>query len=191
MGLRRPIVLGCSIGGRLVLYLAADHPEKVGGVIGLQSGGHVDPYYDTDYLNRPDVHGGLACAGVVSGLIGPDAPAPDRWETLWHYMQGGPGVFKGDLHFYKVDGDVRDRLAAVDTSRCPVFLLTGEYDYSCSPDDTRQVADAIPGSLMTIMTGLGHFPMSENYASFREYLLPTLTAAVKAREQLLEEVKHP
>jgi pimeloyl-ACP methyl ester carboxylesterase len=187
--LDRPIVMGCSIGGRLVLYLAADHPDEIGGVIGLQSGGHVDPYYDTDYLNRPDVHGGLACAGVVSGLIGPDAPEQDRWETLWHYMQGGPGVFKGDLHFYKVDGDVRDRLAAVDTTRCPVFLLTGEYDYSCSPDDTRQVADAIPGAQMTVMTGLGHFPMSEDYASFREYLLPTLTAAVRAREHLLEEVR--
>jgi hypothetical protein len=42
---------------------------------------------------------------------------------------------------------------------------------------------------MAIMTGLGHFPMSEDYGSFREYLLPTLAAAVKARQQLLE-VKH-
>ena len=187
--LDRPIVMGCSIGGRLVLYLAADHPGKVGGVIGLQSGGHVEPYYDTDYLNRPDVHGGLACAGIVSGLIGPQAPDEDRWETLWHYMQGGPGVFKGDLHFYKVDGDVRDRLAAVDTARCPVFLLTGEYDYSCSPQDTREVAAGVPGSQVTIMTGLGHFPMSEDYANFREYLLPTLGAAAAAREQLLAGVR--
>jgi pimeloyl-ACP methyl ester carboxylesterase len=184
--LHRPIVMGCSIGGRLVLYLAADHPGQVGGVIGLQSGGHVDPYYDTGYLNRPDVHGGLACAGIVSGLIGPDASEQDRWETLWHYMQGGPGIFQGDLHFYKVDGDVRDRLAAVDTERCPVFLLTGEYDYSCSPADTLEVANAIPGAQMTVMTGLGHFPMSEDYQNFRQYLLPTLTSAVKARGRLLE-----
>jgi pimeloyl-ACP methyl ester carboxylesterase len=187
--LHRPIVMGCSIGGRLVLYLAADHPGRVGGVIGLQSGGHVDPYYDTGYLNRPDVHGGLACAGIVSGLIGPAAPEPDRWETLWHYMQGGPGIFQGDLHFYKVDGDVRDRLAAVDAQKCPVFLLTGEYDYSCSPADTLEVANAIPGAQMTIMTGLGHFPMSEDYHSFRPYLLPTLTSAVKARERLLEAAR--
>jgi pimeloyl-ACP methyl ester carboxylesterase len=187
--LYRPIVMGCSIGGRLVLYLAADHREKVGGVIGLQAGGHVDPYYDTDYLNRPDVHGGLACAGIVSGLVGPGAPDESRWETLWHYMQSGPGVFKGDLHFYKIDGDVRDRLAAVDTEQCPVFLLTGEYDYSCSPADTLEVANAVAGSQVTIMTGLGHFPMSEDYASFRRYLLPTLTEAVAARAKLLEAVQ--
>ena len=184
--LDRPLVTGCSIGGREVLYLAADHADRIGGVIGLQSGGHVDPYYDTEWLNRPDVHGGMACAGVVSGLIAPTAPDADRWETLWHYMQGGPGIFRGDLHFYKVDGDVRDRLSGIDTERCPVFLLTGEYDYSCSPEDTMSVHEAVPGSSFTVMTGLGHFPMSEDYAQFRSYFVPTLASAVSARRELLE-----
>jgi pimeloyl-ACP methyl ester carboxylesterase len=190
LGLHRPVVLGCSIGGRLVLYLAADHPDAVAGVIGLQSGGHVQPYYDTDYLNRPDVDAGLASAGVVLGLIGPGAPEEERWETLWHYMQSGPGIFKGDLYFYKVDGDVRDRLAAVDTARCPVFLLTGEYDYSCSPEDTLEVAQQVSGAQVTIMAGLGHFPMSEDYAAFRGYLLPVLADAVRARGQLLQAARR-
>jgi pimeloyl-ACP methyl ester carboxylesterase len=186
LDLDRPLVIGCSIGGREVLYLAADHADRIGGVIGLQSGGHVDPYYDTEWLNRPDVHGGMACAGVVSGLIAPTAPEADRWETLWHYMQGGPGIFKGDLHFYKVDGDVRDRLSGIDTKRCPVFLLTGEYDYSCSPDDTMSVHQAVAGSSFTVMTGLGHFPMSEDYAQFRSYFVPTLVSAISERRRLLD-----
>ncbi len=187
LDLDRPIVTGCSIGGREVLYLAADHPERIGGVIGLQSGGHVDPYYDTAWLNRPDVHGGMVCAGVVSGLISPTAPDSGRWETLWHYMQGGPGVFKGDLYFYKIDGDVRERLSAIDTERCPVHLLTGEYDYSCTPEDTLTVQQAVRGAQATIMTGLGHFPMSEDYAQFRTYFLPTLDYAIAARSGLVED----
>ncbi|HEY1570489.1 MAG TPA: alpha/beta hydrolase [Pseudonocardiaceae bacterium] len=186
LDLDRPIVMGCSIGGREVLYLAADHADRIGGVIGLQSGGHVDPYYDTEWLNRPDVHGGLVCAGVVSGLISPTAPDSERWETLWHYMQGGPGVFQGDLYFYKIDGDVRDRLAAIDTDRCPVFLLTGEYDYSCTPDDTLGVRKSVVGSHATIMSGLGHFPMSEDYERFGTYFRSTLTAALAERERLLD-----
>jgi pimeloyl-ACP methyl ester carboxylesterase len=117
--LDRPLVMGCSIGGRAVLYLAARHPEAIGGVIGLQSGSHIDPYYDAEWLDRPDVHGGRVCAGVVSGLIGPGAPDEDRWETLWQYMQGGPGVFRGDLYFYREGGDARDLLGSIDTKLCP------------------------------------------------------------------------
>jgi pimeloyl-ACP methyl ester carboxylesterase len=103
-------------------------------------------------------------------------------------MQGGPGIFKGDLHFYKVDGDIRGRLAKIDTARCPVFLLTGEYDYSCPPEDTLAVHAAVAGSTAEIMPGLGHFPMSEDYASFRVHLLPVLEQASKARSDLLA---HP
>ncbi|MDO8595546.1 MAG: alpha/beta hydrolase, partial [Sulfuricaulis sp.] len=161
LGLERPVAMGCSIGGRIALHLALDYPERFRAIIGLEAGAHVDPYYDITWLHRPDVHGGEISAGIVSGLVGPRSPEADRWETIWHYMQGGPGVFKGDLHFYTVDGDIRDRVAEIDTTRCPLYLLTGEYDYSCTPEDTLEVARRIKGSQATIMEGLGHFPMSE------------------------------
>jgi pimeloyl-ACP methyl ester carboxylesterase len=89
-------------------------------------------------------------------------------------MQGGPGVFKGDLYFYKLDGDIRSRVAEIDTRRCPLFLLSGEYDYSCTPEETLAVAKSIPGSEVAIMKGLGHFPMSENPKEFLKHLLPVL-----------------
>lgn len=186
LGLRRPVAMGCSIGGRIALHLALEHPERFSAIIGLEAGAHVDPYYDLAWLHRPDVHGGEVCAGVVSGLISPLCPDTDRWETLWHYMQGGPGVFKGDLHFYTADGDMRDRLTAIDTSRCPLYLLTGEYDYSCTPEDTLEVAQSIKGAEVTIMRGLGHFPMSEDPQRFLSYLRPVLArihsaGAAKAR----------
>ena len=172
--LDRPIVMGCSIGGRIVLHLALEHPEAFRAIIGLQAGAHVDPYYDLNFLHRPDVHGGEVCAAIVSGLVGPDAPDKERWETLWHYMQGGPGVFKGDLYFYKLDGDIRDRVAQIDTANCPLFLLSGEYDYSCTPAETLSVAKSIKGSHVEIMQGLGHFPMSEDPEKFLGYLRPVL-----------------
>ena len=52
--------------------------------------------------------------------------------------------------------------------------MTGEYDYSCTPAMTEAVAAAIAGSRMTIMQGMGHFPMIENYAGFQPFLLPEL-----------------
>ncbi len=89
-------------------------------------------------------------------------------------MQGGPGVFKEDLSFYGVDGDIRRQLPEIDTAICPLYLLTGEYDYSCTPEDTLAVGRAVPGAKVTIMKELGHFPMSEDAALFLRYLEPVL-----------------
>ena len=175
LDLDQPVVMGCSIGGRIVLHLAHEHPEAARCVIGLQSAGMVNPYYDIDWLYRSDVHGAHVCAGMVSGLIAPTAPSEHRWETLWHYMQGGPGVFKGDLHFYTVEGDIMEHVGEIDTAKCPIYMLTGEYDFSCSPEMSQTTAAAIEGARFQVMRGMGHFPMSEHPDAFKEYLMPVLT----------------
>lgn len=187
--LERPVAMGCSIGGRIVLHLALEHPERFRALIGLQSGAHVDPYYDLNWLHRPDVHGGEVCAGIISGLVGPLSPEAERWETLWHYMQGGPGIFKGDLHFYVQDGDIRGRVAEIDTKRCPLYLLSGEYDYSCTPENTLDLVRRIKGAEATIMKGMGHFPMSENPDSFLSYLRPILEG-ILASETVKKQAKR-
>lgn len=174
MGLDRPVVMGCSIGGRIVLQLAHAHGGEFRALIGLESADYQQPWYDTTWLHRGDVHGGEVCAALVSGLIAPQSPQEYRHETLWQYMQGGPGIFKGDLYFYRVDSDLRGRLGGIDTRRCPLYLLTGEYDFSCMPEDTVRTANVIPGAKVTVMAQVGHFPMSENPAQFRKYLLPVL-----------------
>jgi len=174
MALEKPVVMGCSIGGRVVLNLAAEHGPRFRALIGLESADYQQPWYDTEWLHRPDVHGGEVCAALVSGMMAPQSPAASRHETLWMYKSAGPGVFKGDLYFYRVDGDLRDVVAKIDTSKCPLYLLTGEYDFSCTPEDTLRTASRISGAEVTIMKQLGHFPMSENPAQFRRYIIPVL-----------------
>ena len=93
-----------------------EHAAEFRALIGLESADHQQPWYDTSWLHRPDVHGGEVCAALVSGLIAPQSPDVARAETLWMYKQGGPGVFKGDLHFYRVDGDLRGQVGRIDTS---------------------------------------------------------------------------
>ena len=126
LDLDRPVVMGCSIGGRIVLNLAIDSASEFRALIGLEAADFQAPWYDPAWLNRPDVHGGEVCAGLVSGLSRRTALRKPAWETLWHYMQGGPGVFKGDLYFYRVDGDLRGQLEEIDTTVCPLYLLTGD-----------------------------------------------------------------
>lgn len=169
-----PVVMGCSMGGRVVLHLALEQADYFRAVVALEGSDKLEPYYDLDWLHRPDVHGGEVCAAFVSAQVAPQSPDEYRWETLWHYMQGGPGVFKGDLYFYWHDGDFDDRSPLIDTERCPVYLLSGEYDSSCTPERTYATAARIKGSRATVMPGMGHFPMSENPELFRTYLLPVL-----------------
>ncbi len=172
--LEQPVIMGCSMGGRIVLELALSRDKELRAVIALEGADHQEPWYDTNWLNRPDIHGGEVSAGLVSGLVAPQSPEEYRWETLWGYLQSGPGVFKGDLHFYREDSDYRDRVADIDTANCPVYLLTGEYDFSCTPEDTLRTAARIDGAQAIIMEGLGHFPMCEDPAQFRKYIMPIL-----------------
>ena len=180
LGLDNPVIMGCSIGGRAVLHLALRHGKELRAVIGLQSALFAENMIDGEpsglrSLHRPDVHGPEIAGALMMGLIAPQSNSPDAWETLWHYMQGGPGVFMGDLNYYFTDGDMRNGLAAgIDTAICPVHLLTGEYDTSATPELSRALAEEINATSFQVMEKMGHFPMSENPKAFREYLLPVL-----------------
>ena len=176
--LERPVVMGCSIGGRAVLHLALRHGNYFRAAIGLQSATHAEAdtrLRDLGVLFRPDVHGQEAAAGTVACLISPTSPQAEKWETLWHYMQGGPAVFMGDLHYYFAEGDLRNGLLdGLDTKKCPLHLLTGEYDLSATPELTAELAKLVNATSFQVMQGLGHFPMSESPQQFRRYLLPVL-----------------
>jgi len=176
LALDRPAVLGCSIGGRIVLDLAIRHAAEFRALIGLEAADYQAPWYDTSWLHRPDVHGGEVCAGLVSGLIAPQSPDVSRWETLWHYLQGGPASSRATST--SIPSRRRRLASGSDRHRharsVPLFLLTGEYDFSCTPEDTMRTATRIPGAEVVVMKELGHFPMSENPAQFRGYILPVL-----------------
>ncbi len=172
--LDRPVIMGCSIGGRMVLYLGAKFKSELRAVIGLESADFQQPWFDTTWLHHPEVHGGEIAGAHILGNIAPQSPAEFRWETVWGYMQCGPGVLKGDLHFSRRDSDFREQIARIDTKVCPVYLLTGDYDHSCPPEETERTAAKIPGVEYTLMNELGHFPMAENPERFRRYILPVL-----------------
>ena len=63
-------------------------------------------------------------------------------------------------------------------------MLTGDYDYLTTPEDGRRTAEQIRGAEFIEMKGIGHFPMSENYPVFKEYLqqaLQTIESKVGTR----------
>jgi pimeloyl-ACP methyl ester carboxylesterase len=173
VGVDRPLVMGCSMGGNITLELAYRYPDQFRGVIALEAaaatGGRLN-----DYLFHPQVHGGEMCATNVYGLMAPQSPEPLRRDVWWIYSQGAPGVYYGDIYFYSEDWNATDRVSQIDTQRCPVYMFTGEYDYSCSPEMSLNTAAKIPGAEFQVMKEMGHFPMSENPEWLMVYLRPAL-----------------
>jgi pimeloyl-ACP methyl ester carboxylesterase len=180
LGLNRPTLAGCSMGGRIALQLAALHPERFSGFLAIEASDFQPAWYDIDWFDRPDAHGGEMGAAIVSTNISPYAPERERWNTLWMFMQSGPGVFRGDLSFYTRDASLVDRLSRTDARRTPVHFLVGAYDLTCTPEDARRTAAAISGATITVMDELGHFPMSEHPDAFRPYFAEALARIEKA-----------
>lgn len=170
--LDRPVYMGSSIGGHLAADLALHYPEELRAVIGLEASLHSPGGYQ-DAWNHPQVSNAFK-ASVMYGLMAPSSPESLRRETAWVYSQGAPPVFKGDLYYYCVDHDLRETAEQIDTSKVAVYLLTGEYDWSSTPEMSAELAQRIPGAFYQTMTGLGHFPMSEDPERFAEFVLPVL-----------------
>src|ERR1700744_3003088 len=82
LDLKDHVVMGCSIGGRIVLDLAAGYGDEFRALIGLQTSANHRPWYDSSWMYRPDVHGGEVAAGIVSGMMAPQSPVNTVQETL-------------------------------------------------------------------------------------------------------------
>ena len=81
----------------------------------------------------------------------------------------------GDLLYYYYEHNMSvEEAASIDTSKCMLYFLTGEYDPNTSPAETRAIAELVKGCKFSPMPKLGHFPHCENYPEFRKFLLPIL-----------------
>ncbi|WP_428483370.1 alpha/beta fold hydrolase [Rhodopila sp.] len=173
-GLERPIALGASMSGEICLELAYRHPDAFGGIIACEACEKIERR-QTSWAAHPAVNPSLFVPEWIRALSAPQSPAEYQEAIAWHYGQGGPGVFFGDIAFYSGDWDARDKVGKIDTSRCRLFMLTGEYDYSCTVEASQATAAKIPGARFQAMAGIGHFPFAENPRLFADYLLPILS----------------
>jgi pimeloyl-ACP methyl ester carboxylesterase len=189
----RPVYMGCSIGGYLAPDIALYHQREFRAVIGINAsiaGSQAPSQHpgakenmdkpisdrrnpDTNYHPRVN---GESIGTAMYEITSPDAPDAYRRETAWVYSQSGPGAFAGDLYYYTYDHDLVGKAQQIDTHKCPVHLLSGEYDPSMQPGprSAEALARQIPGATFTVIKGGSHFAMSDDYPRFRQYLMPIL-----------------
>ena len=173
--IKKAVLMGCSMGSAISLALMAKYPDRVIGGILLETP-YRSPGRRSEYLNHPKVHGNRLAAAWVGSLLSPNSPQANKDYATWIYSQGAPSTYDGDLAFYSDDFDARHHSGFIDTQKTPLWLFTGDYDYSATPADTLKVAQEIPGAIFTELTGFGHFPMVENPDKLISYLLEPLAA---------------
>jgi pimeloyl-ACP methyl ester carboxylesterase len=173
LGLHRPVLLGSSMAGQICLEMALRWGERLGGVIACEASERIVGR-EVPWTRHPEVNESAFVPEWVDGLMAPQSPRARRREIWWEYSQSGYGAFWGDIRFYGRDWDARERVGRIDTRKCPVIMLTGEYDYSCTPEISRATAAKIQGAEFEVMRGMGHFPMAENPELFLTYLRPAL-----------------
>ena len=174
--LDRPVYMGASMGGHLAVDLAIDHPDRFRAVIGLEAGldtAETAPSKLLDWMFHPRI-GNEMKAALMYTFMSPTSPENLRREVSFIYSQGAPDAFKGDLNYYGAEHDVRETAKTIDTDRCAMYILGGEYDWSGTPAVCRALHEAVSGSWYSEMKGLGHFPMSEDPETFKTYILPVL-----------------
>ena len=175
LDLNRPVYMGCSMGGHLAGDLALHYPHEFRACIGLEASmwsGNSDRLVN-QWFHHPRLSNESKPALMMS-LCSPHAPEECVRETVWTYSQGAPPVFKGDLNYYSFEHDLRETAKNIDTRKCALYVLSGAYDWSAYPAASKALADAVPGAQYTLMEGMGHFPMSEDPAQFKKYLMPVL-----------------
>jgi pimeloyl-ACP methyl ester carboxylesterase len=180
-GLWRPVVLGASMSGEICLELALRHPEAFAAIVACEASDHIEDR-KVPWADHPQVNQAIFVPEWILGLMAPQSPAECAADIWWHYSQGGHATFARDIDFYSGEWDARDRVHRIDAARCPLFMLTGEYDYSCTAEHSAATAAKIRGARFQMMRGIGHFPFAENPPLFAEYLLPILDEIRTTRE---------
>ncbi|KAK3687020.1 hypothetical protein LTR37_019229 [Vermiconidia calcicola] len=171
--LQKTVVCGASMAGHVCLAAAIRAEElDVHGSIPCEGCDHLafsQPIYE---IKGADVS--LLDPERVCGMCSPTSPEYFKRQIWWQYSSQGYDIFSGDLKFYFRGWDGRGRVEKIDTNICPVYMLTGEYDYSCTTEASKETADKIPGAVFEPMEGLGHFPLTENPKAVLPYLLRAL-----------------
>jgi pimeloyl-ACP methyl ester carboxylesterase len=162
LGLERPVVLGCSIGGKIALDVAARAPERLAGVVAMAA--------DAWTGGRPSVRGLRRELSDVAApartdrthlgtlaVLGRRVPH-ERGELIaTMHRREDPTVSTSDLLGWTTH-DLREHLPRI---TCPAHLVVGEDDLWLDVERVRWAAGRIPGARCTVLEGVGHYPMEE------------------------------
>jgi pimeloyl-ACP methyl ester carboxylesterase/ketosteroid isomerase-like protein len=161
LGVQRPFILGCSIGGKIALELAADPSVAPRGVVAMAADAYNDPSAAHGYVRALEDAASPSRAdrtyyGTLASL-GRFVPTDRAAAIAAMHRREDPLVSTSDLIGWSTH-DLRSRLAEIS---CPVRLVIGEDDFWINTADLAPTVAAIPDCTYQRLEGVGHYPMDE------------------------------
>ena len=161
LGLVAPLVVGCSIGGKIALDLAARGPVRPRAVVAMAADAY-NPQLSVAGLQRSledaasPSRADRTFFGTLSS-VGAAVPAEQARVVAAMHRREDPVVSTSDLIGWRTH-DLRDRLGDID---CPVRLIAGVDDFWLDPAAVAWAAGQIRDADFALMDGVGHYPMEE------------------------------
>jgi pimeloyl-ACP methyl ester carboxylesterase len=171
-GLRRPVVVACSMGGQTAIDLTLAHPDRVAGLVLIGTAIRGAPYPDLQEGPTAELNGRLEAADSAGDLD--EVARLDAWMWL-----DGPGATEG-----RVSGPARElfldmnrrALQAEDPGEqaelppawpllgeiaVPTLVMIGRLDAEDIQAIDEPAAGMIPGARLRLLDGVAHVPHLE------------------------------
>jgi pimeloyl-ACP methyl ester carboxylesterase len=180
-GLKRPVLVGWSYGGRVI----ADY-LKVHGAAGLAGLDYVDAVTKSDpsffgeglkvqpQMLSDDLATNIAATRQFLHNCFEKQPSQDDFETMLAFNMMVPPKVRANMGGRTLNID--DILLAL---KLPVLVTQGTADRLILPSAAKYTATTIPGAKLSMYDGIGHAPFWEDTARFNSELAAFVRAANK------------
>ncbi len=144
LGIDEAVLLGMSQGGYLSLRAAIAHPDRVRGLVLIDSGVHMDDaetlagYRDMiDHWLSDQPLGEVAT--MVAGLILGDPDLMEKWIGIWESRDRSTVKYPGDCLLGR--DDITGRVHEI---TCPTLILHGTEDLAIPIESAEKLCDDLP-----------------------------------------------
>lgn len=166
LGVSRAVLCGLSMGGYVALDFARRWPERVSGLVLMDTRAEADTpdarrgRDSQSALARARGAGAVADAMLPKLLGDPGAVHSPVGERVRRMIEATPiAGIAGALAAMRDRRDSTDLLPSL--GAIPVLVAVGERDRLVSPEAARTMAGAIPGARFEIIPAAGHIPPLE------------------------------
>ena len=175
----RPVLVGHSMGGMLILRLLALAPHAARAVVLSQTSaafGAKDPAWATQFVQSRlaplDAGHSMAdlAGNMVNGMVGDD-PDPAGTALAWAGIAATPNATFRDTVLALPGFDQRDTLATI---MVPTLVLAGSRDTNAPAPGMERMAARIPGARYVCIEGAGHLVHLEQPGAFNSVVLEFL-----------------